>query len=320
MGIETWVYRYLGCPSVSVPRDVLCDIVRDERAIDWIRLVDDGEIVCSGNSARLVNQIVLRGGCDLAAISHYLAHITSDFVLELPFQRGGREIRIDHSSYLKLALDGVDSSEREILERLGYLDEDWHSEIASPVEGNGKNIWIISFWIDNIMALYRHRVSGLVLPFNIPVVSYGWKDILEIDDDVLRQFCVEREMRSAVDFLKGEFECYGTRRESDLRAIVRKLMDRAGGHTVVYFLLAPERRFDSEAGVNLLDAPVVERNRWVRDEVDGDSRIVLVNVDDFIDPESHRIEPFHLDRVVYIRVAQFIEKSILEKCAGSSDL
>ena len=102
MGVENWIYEKLGRPHLKVVGEVLSDVKAGATEIDWITLEDkDKARVPQSCPKRWSKRIVVRGGCDLSSIAHYLKMLTRELVGEFNLYRFGTDIRIDHSEFLR---------------------------------------------------------------------------------------------------------------------------------------------------------------------------------------------------------------------------
>jgi hypothetical protein len=105
MGVETWLYRWLGRPPIHVTGEVVVDLHRDAQ-IDWIRL-DDGLTVCHQQATERQRPIRMRGACEMLAIRHYPNLASDEVTGEFAYSRDGVQVRIEHSLALRYAAHGV---------------------------------------------------------------------------------------------------------------------------------------------------------------------------------------------------------------------
>ena len=316
MGIETWIYRWLGRPDLVVPPDVLCDVVRDERVIDWISFTNAGDAGATPHATRLVDRLVLRGGCDLAAVSHYLSDLANACFIEHHLVRDDRAIRIDHSAFLGLALTEVPAEADRDFAALGYIPSDYTSAIANEANAGGTAVWFLSFWIDSFAVLYRHKQSGLLIPFALPRNPHMTMDVTGLSDAYLAAYTDSPERRAAVTTLKNAFEFYGQSDAATVRPILRKLVERAGPDTLICILLGPETWVDQSSGQLVQRDAEAAVNGWIRDELAQDGNVVLMDVRDFVEAGTLQDEPLHFDRLVYLRVAEAVRALVRSRVMG----
>jgi len=132
MGVESWVYRRLGHPYVQKFADISYDFTENTQQISWISVADDDNPDLDNQEEKILDRLVLRGGCDLDAISHYLAPIADECYVETNTYRDGRQFRIDNAAFLRLVFEPVPPPVAQSLLSLGYKESDWSSALARP--------------------------------------------------------------------------------------------------------------------------------------------------------------------------------------------
>jgi FkbH-like protein len=313
MGIETWAYRWLGCPRLQTVGETLTDVVNDTRPIDWISVTSGSEAVEVKPSKKVLDRLVLRGGCDLGALSHYLAHLAEEQYIEINSARDDRQIRIDHSAFLRFSMDGIAQQEQESLKKLGYVPADWESGLAVPFAPNAKVAWILSFWVDSFAVLYKHRELGTVVPFSMPKSPHVLVDVTALPSEKVNELVTNESQQAAFDALKQDYVAIGKTSEEMLRSAMRKILDKAGSNAQIFVMLGPESWKDARTG-NVLPRPAETAvNRWIRDELGSSPHVHLLEITDFADPDIARSEALHLDRLVYKKVADAIQAVIRQR-------
>ena len=313
MGIETWVYRWLGRPRLQIAGETLTDVVNDTRPIDWITLTSGPEAAEVKSSKKMLDRLVLRGGCDLGALSHYLAHLAEEQYIEINSARDDRQIRIDHSAFLRLSTDGITQQEQESLKELGYIPADWESGLSAPFAPNAKVVWILSFWVDSFAVLYKHRELGTVVPFSMPKSPRVLVDVTALPSETVSELVTNENQQAAFDALKKDYVAIGKTNEEMLRSAIRKVLDKVGSNTQIFVMLGPESWKDARTG-NVLPRPVEAAvNRWIRAEFGDSPHVHLLDITDFADPDVARSEALHFDRLVYKKVADTIQAAIRQR-------
>lgn len=144
MHVETWLYRRLGRPNLTINGCVLTDVIGDDREIDWVHL--DRSLISDERKGEVkgIPRIVLRGGCEMLALAHYLQLLTDKVIGEYVFVRDGISIKIDHSIFLRYSLDRLSESSMTALHSLGYKDEDFLTAVAEL--GSDDDVFLFAFW------------------------------------------------------------------------------------------------------------------------------------------------------------------------------
>lgn len=302
MGVETWLYRHLGRPPLKVSGEVLTNVKRDRRAIDWIT-VDLPELQRTVEHAHMpLSYVYARGGCDLHAVSHYFNMVSEEVHREFNTIRRGANLRLDHTMFARFALQGVSAGARDAFARLGYEAEDFTTVIPTlPVQSKGA--WILSFWADADFALYRHRATREAVPLSLAGMQTNMRNVNEIDSPAAD----DEDLRNILRIVAEEFDYVGMIAETDFKENLALILSTAPKTVPVFILLANERNEEprARAGSNkrLLNA-------WTRQVAAGYPNVELLDVTSFVLNAPERITHNHFDRMVYFRVFQHIMEKI----------
>jgi len=299
MGVETWLYQRLGRPQMRQVGEVLTDVVRDRRTIDWITVsLPEAEVESDGEAASL-DYFYARGGCDLLAVSHYFTMMAREVHGEYNFVRDGSNLRLEHSMFARYGLLGVDAASRHALQVLGFQDQDFGSVIPGlPQDGAG--VWLLSFWTDADYALYRHKKTGAMAPLALPNgVVTNMRNLIALTDE---------ESGAEPDFLRylrEEFEFVGRITEADFKSNVRLILSRAPALARVFILQA------NESIPRPGKPPAVAQNKkqingWVGAVAAEFPNVELLAIRDFVEDEREVVSVNHFDRMVYFRVFRHI--------------
>jgi hypothetical protein len=311
--VETWVYRWLGRPNLTVAGEVLSDPVNDDREIDWITYDNGAPLVSDSDSTRKpLGRLVLRGGCDMSALSHYLMDLAEEVHIEHHVVRDDRAILTDHTAFLRLVLDGVSPSARASLIELGHFPEDWTSALTAPEQPGRLTVWLLSFWMDAFSMLYRHRELGLLVPFTLAKDPHATVDVTALDDAYLSRFTTSKCQRSALEALRRDYTAVGTSNEGFVRNTLRALVKPAGRHTLICILLGPESWTDAANGKTRPEPAQARMNAWIRQELGKERNVVLLDPLDFVGSNQRRTEALHFHRLFYQRVGQEIRDIVLD--------
>lgn len=286
MGVEAWVYQALGRPALDVRGQVLSDPV-NAAPVDWITAVaEDAGSADAGPSLRF-SSVAARGGCVLWPLVHYLRLNASDVVSEFNTVRNGIVVRLDHSLCLRRALEGVPPEAVEAFRPLGYEPEDFRT---AYFDYSGENpIWIFSNWGDSGLQVYRHKATGVTIPFATP-----------------RGPEANEQAQIALRHLDAHFEPaeYG---EQEFKRTLTCMFSRVPAHGRMFVLLATETEQLESGEVRTLGRRR-ERNRWVADVAAAFPQVEPLRMADFIESpaEIQNSNQSHFDRKVYFRVYQHI--------------
>ncbi len=293
MGVEAWAYQKLGRPGLRVRGQVLSD-PSGAAPVDWITTDAAHARAASPNHAAALSSVAARGGCVMAPLLHYFAAGAREIIGEYNTMRQGIAIRLDHSLCFRHALDGLSPDAMEAVELLGYDRRDFQSryfEHAGP-----HPLWIFSNWADLGCPIYRHRGTGIRIPFKPPQPRPNKTDTM---------IRVEAN-------LAAHFDLAGAMEEDELKGNLRAVFSRVPAHGRMFVLLALDTVMKD--GALKTNQRRVLRNKWTIEAAAEYSNVSVLNMTDFIDDIGEVKDGSaggHFDRMVYFR--------IYERIAGMAD-
>ena len=165
MGVEQWLYRWLGEPQVRIVGDVASSL-EEPAAVDWITL-DEGSTQARSertrrHRGRAASRILLKGGCDLSLLNGFLGgSIKTEFTYN---SDTGAEVHADHTEILRRSAPEVVADHGQTIDRLPFLDRAaYGSRIVRRPDSFGTLIY--SVLMDYTQGLYRLRDSDFVVPY-----------------------------------------------------------------------------------------------------------------------------------------------------------
>ena len=277
MGVEQWVYRQLGRPRLSVVGEVASNVLDD---CDWINADPAGPTGAQiGRPPRPADQldqsarVLMVGGCDPETVALFLGG-----AIETDFHRNGETgalIHPEHTDILQQAAAGLSDPQRQVLERLPFLDE---RAFAPPTLHSEYEVLVYSLLMDYTQDRYRHRSTGLVVPWNQLDVNAlepsNWDEL----DRKFGRWGVDEQF---LLWFSGEFERMGALSSEELRDHVRWLARTVAPGCQIIFLNGAEVEIDGS----------VEPKRYLRhremnaaldDEVRGLSNAAICDVRKFV--------------------------------------
>jgi FkbH-like protein len=312
MHVESWLYNKLERPEIQIQGEVLGDLSESDENVDWIKMSSSGtdELISVGPGE--LPRILLRGGCDLLALQHYVKLYFNHVVSEVNQPRDGFPIRTDHSSVMRLSLEGLRDGELEVLEKLGYRREDFATCLLGPPVEN--DVWVLSFWADASFPVYRHRRLGFRIPLHPahPMNISGMRhdlttvDILEIPEWLRLK---DHWIVGAFQVLKEEFVWEDLISEAEFKITLRRVLDRKTDSTRIFIIGAIED-YEDNARKFVKCNEQIALNRWCNDIVSLYRNVTVLPIKDFMKSNEDMLTLNHFERQVYFRIHQRIQELI----------
>ena len=203
MGVEQWLYERLGRPELEVVGDVASTLTG---TIDWIT-VDDGTDHDTGATADRgrpdrTGRILIVGGCDLSTTADFLG---GDIATEFAHPGStGAFIHAGHTETFRLSATGLTPDQEALVDRLPMVDLDTYR--SATVVDPDYDVLVLSVLTDYTQGLYRHKGTGLVVPWN--------QFTVDVTDPERRPRLVQRHARESMDdawfaWFADEFEPLG---------------------------------------------------------------------------------------------------------------
>lgn len=299
MGVETWLYERLGSPEIRIVGDVLTNI-REHKDIDWINQAGSSD---DATATEEFPFLIARGGCDLDAIAHYLQFITPRIVGEFNISREGFDARRDHSIFTRYALDGITPEQLAVANRLGYRAEDFSSALVNDAPGGA---YLLSFLADTAYALYRHRDTGLRIPFAVSGRSNHREDArtAQIEQLPAHYRTGTHWFAEALRILQYEFDYEGPISMEELAGTLRDLLDRLPEDSHVFIIGGNETLRDRTHGHTHVSHATRELNQTLRAVIADRPKTHILPFRDFIESEDEVQSWSHFERMVYFRMAE----------------
>jgi FkbH-like protein len=309
LGVERWLYQKLGRPQLTIKGEVIADVF-DPAPVDWITQAFDRE----GANGEPVPQldklkITARGSCDLGAIIHYFTATTDDVVGEHHIFRDGGTFRIDHSIFLRHAVEGLSVRALETAKRLRYLETDFQTRLFH--RDSTEHVVLLSFSSDFAEALYRHRETGLIVPCPLAFSEHSTSSDLRAVPD--HEMPPGPEWRyGLMGVLREEFEFIGLIQEQQFKSNVRLALSHLPRSSRIFFL--------SLLGSDERGRPIprmIEMNKWLVGLAKDFHNVEIINPADKITVETEIEDLLHFDRAVYFRLYEDLRARI---CQGERAL
>jgi FkbH-like protein len=291
MGVERWLYERLGRPRLREKGEVLTDL-SDESPVDWISVRSGGPAVVEASANKKNRGVLIRGSCNVAPLEHYFRMNAEEVIGEFNDVRDAISVRTDHSLILRYAIEGVSAEKMAILQQLGYRPADFETSF-SKLDSSWSRV--LACWIDSHGVVYRHRDTGLLIPFDMRGTGVSRERRSGLDPDSLDGAHLPQAARDAMRVLRAEFEPVGVLPEDEHARALDVIFGSVPAGGRVFVLMAPEKETESKLSRS---GVLNERLRAAAERHPG--KIVEVAVSDLIDDDETGRGHFH--RNVYYKI------------------
>jgi len=301
MGVERWLYERLGRPPVKIKGDVLSDL-SDESPVDWINGSSAAPSVAEHKVDKANWGVLIRGSCNVVPLLHYFTMDTKEAVGEFNDVRDGISVRTDHSLILRYAIEGVSAEQMAVLCQLGYRPADFETRFAAL---DSSWLRILASWVDAHEIVYRHRSTGLLIPFDTRGSGIKRNKRAGLDPDGPEAAQLPEGARNALRFLRAEFEPVGALPEEEHLKTLDVIFGSVPQGSKIFVLGAPQQDQNPSSrsmAINSRLRTAAERHP---------DKVVEIAVSDLISEEEAQWRG-HFHRNVYYK----LYRTICDRLAG----
>ncbi len=303
MGVESWLYQWMGRPEIWVIGDVLSDL-RQPRAIDWIAPIAKERLPVE-RPIPAIAELRLRGGCLLESVWHYLRLTAASVRAEINRDHTPIRVHTESSAMLAPLLGDTPPGFSDLAAALGYRADDFASAFLAPAEPG--TVLVYSPWADVTVPVYRHRREGFFLPCGIDI--HG--DLTQMPDAELSLALdgIGPEHRDGVraiaDTLRAEYDYEPRLPVAAAAEIVGALFQRVPSGAHLFVILPYEQvKWD---GALLPRAEAIAYNAAIREAARGRPAVTLVEVNAAVAGPDDIHSPFdQFEHIVYFRLYEQI--------------
>jgi hypothetical protein len=286
----------------------------ESQVIDWIEVDQGGS---EGGSAQIAvaedlaaePRVLVRGACELMPVAHYLNLVTEKVTGEYPFCRDNIQIRVEHSLFLRYALEGLSQDVFASFRALGFQSGDFSTRLYD-VNDTG-DVWIFGFWADASIAIYRHKTLGTRIPFNAFPAVVGINNLTTVLPEQIDENYKNHWIVPALDVLKADYEFEGAIGEELFKENLKVILGRISATAQVVIIGCNEQYIDPQ-GNRILLTSRVDVNQWCRDMALVYTNVSLLDLRSFVNSEDDydKNDPNHFHRLVYFRMYEEIARRI----------
>lgn len=301
MYIEHFVYNLIGRPALNIVGEVVSDVFQVDNEIDWIKCFPISALGDANEEDVIkLDYVYARGGCDLQLLLGFGATSFLKVVGEHNTIKNWQSVRSDHSSFLLAALNGVSSEALAAAQAIGYSAEDF--ETLFPRDANGApDVCLLSFWADANIPLYRHRATGLELPYWL--IGTGKED-LTVDDEVIARFMAPDDRRhERIARLRSEWDFVGGLTQTQMEERFSDIVSKIPNETTIIMVVAHEKHGHYYSGyVDAIHHDHIVYNEAIRSVAKKFNNVFLIDASPYITEREHILDVFHYQRMVYYKM------------------
>jgi len=306
LGVEQWVHAQLGFKKVEIVGAVATQL--DTCTVpSWI----NRDSSCAPREVKRevpagTTRCLLRGGCDLEQVAHYLKYASLAVDTEFNYSKGGISIHREHTEILRSAFSLTGEQRSFLAARLPFYDG---GVFETGIFDASYDVVVVSVLMDYTQSLYRLKGEDRV------VVAYG---------DFLLPMTVEDHwpyylQSFTVDFLRWfreHFEHLGALSVARFQENLAWLRDRLPPRTLLLLINGSEvplqHEFEKERW-----AHHAMMNRALEAFVEGAENTRLVDVrGSVLAPEDVMDNIRHYQRVHYRSIASQVTAAIRDSFGG----
>ena len=313
MGIEQYVYAYLGYPTLAVVPPVSGSVSKDGGQPSYIRRVDTLEEK-QEKEAKSYEKILLKGPCDLQVMASFIEKSGREITTEFNFidQKGNQVDFYNHSLNLLNILTYSEQEWRALCDKYPFLSSEAYK---STLFSERYDVVCLSPLMDATLAVYTDK-NDFHLPFglyNKPLTnSQYWDEYLQKTVMTARN-CFDQE---SLELFSGQFKSvpYSAKDIADNYARVIDTVLKKNPRTRFVILLLSELPFhypkhSSFASWAGKEQTHMEINSALRDVFRGKDYVYLLDVNRYIKSQADYFDNIHhYSKLVYYKMAkEFIE-------------
>lgn len=308
MGIEQFIYSILNYPKLSVVPEISVELKKDYIPT-WISLEKrekKGDKHIFNNNRKKI-KILIKAGCDLSAVMHYLSY--KNLIVDTEFNEVSSDnhtVRRDHTIFLKNYIELDDESKEAILKNIPFFDK---TIFQTKVYDNDYSFFIYSPLMDYTQPLYKHKT----LQYKIAYGQYNnlLDDIKKKSNKIIEDYKEQKIYNineKYLEYFKNNFEYLGLISADEfiknLKFIKRKI------NKPMIIINGSEMLPRDNDAINQLKRHK-EMNQALKKLINDHDGFYLLDVNEIINkPEDMRNSIRHYNRHIYIKIADKLRELI----------
>lgn len=304
MGIEQFVYAYLGYPNLTIIEPVSGNVNRNEGKPDYISLVDSFDM--NDEDSKMDVKILLKGPCDLQVMASYLEGINHGIYCEFNFVDSNDNQQDFYNHTANILNSKFFSSEyiTQLTQKYPFLSREAFETTLYTIK---YDIICLSPLMDATLAVYRNRLDGTLLPFGLysrPITEEdNWADYISKSIMTARSNFTVESLKSFKEEYE-EIEYTPVQIVDNIEKILHIVSTRAKETYFVILLLAELPFEGEESFFSDKEKKHIAINNELRKRFDNNPRVYLLDVNKYIKKQSDYFDTInHYSKYVYYKMA-----------------
>ena len=317
MGIEQFVYAYLGFPQLDVVGNVVVTLNESDKP-NWIHLaVDDYEESVEKGTDNKV-RVLAKGPCDVAQIIPFFSS-GAEFEEEFSYvSRTRKNLRVDahnHTTQILQSLLLDDDTKSNLIKNINFLDEEFFNTKTFTQK---YDYLLISGLVDASLGLYKCKENpNLILAYDQYTI-----DITKESNWERYTGSIEPISESFLHAFKDAWEFIGIIDDESLMKNLEEIRSRIPDSTKIIILGGAEIPFPGKVDVELKDRHLVNKhfNEIYRKFVEEHKKNChFIDVNAYLGNSSNYADTInHYKKIIYFKIAEELKAYIAEKSKGAS--
>ncbi|SDP06460.1 hypothetical protein [Clostridium gasigenes] len=305
LGIEQWVYANLNFPKIDVSGDVAYNLNVFDKP-NWIKVKENESNIKNEKNKPKDVKCLIRGGCDLMQIYHYLNSTNIEVDTEFNYANNiGLGIHKEHTNILKQIKKLNEIQKKKLVEELPFYEND---SFESKIYNQKYDVIIYSLLIDYTFGVYDNRKDGLSFVYGHYDRKFTDKSIRED----IRKYYNNKLDDNFFNNIDNNYEFKGAISQEELQGNLRWLRNEIDDNTTLIILNGAEINIENSK----------EKDRYLHhikmnkalDTVIGElNNTHIVDVRKYVTTEKNLVNDIrHYERKVYKEITEDII-SIIEE-------
>ena len=317
MGIEQYVYAYLGYPALDVVGEVVVQL-NDYDAPTWVTLTEE----CSDEKKEKQGKevkVLVKGPCDVAQIIPFFSEGNVSFEEEFSYVSASKKnLRIDaHNHTTQILRSGIlsDAQKNELAQSMEFLDEEFYK---TAIFTGRYDYVLISVLVDASLGLYRNKHNPE------QVLAYEQYKIDVTDEKNWDRYTHSAQPLTTAFFkeFKKEWEFVGVISDDHFLENLKKIRELVPDETKIIFLSGAEIPYAGKIDPEYTDRHLTNGHfnellyRFVSEHQDN---CKIIDVNQYLDGGKNYADTInHYKKVVYYQIANELQAYIAENSQETS--